>query len=305
MTIKSIKTIKSQSYYKRYKVKLRRRRQAKTDYQARGKLILQDKNKYNTPKYRLIVRVTNRDIIAQVATAKVIGDQVICAAYAHELPKYGVKAGLTNYAACYCTGLLLARRLLTKVGLDKKYEGQLEIDGDMFENEVDEGDEDDFKRPFRAFLDVGLQRTTTGAKIFGVLKGAVDGGLDVPHREKRFPGWFPAENPEDDPRFEAEIHRDYIFGQHVAKYMKSMQEDNEDKYKQHFSRYIKEGITADDMEDMYKTAHEKIRADPAHVKKVVDWKNMKTFPNKPKTPWSQRKSRAQAKIKRALAGQKA
>lgn len=36
---------------------------------------------------------------------------IVCAAYAHELPKYGVKVGLTNYAAAYCTGLLLARRV--------------------------------------------------------------------------------------------------------------------------------------------------------------------------------------------------
>lgn len=35
---------------------------------------------------------------------------------------------------------------------------------------------------FRAFLDVGLARTTTGARVFGALKGAVDGGLDIPHR---------------------------------------------------------------------------------------------------------------------------
>ena len=36
---------------------------------------------------------------------------IICAAYAHELPRYGVKVGLTNYSAAYCTGLLLARRV--------------------------------------------------------------------------------------------------------------------------------------------------------------------------------------------------
>ena len=36
--------------------------------------------------------------------------------------------------------------------------------------------------PFRCFLDVGLARTTTGARVFGALKGAVDGGLDIPHR---------------------------------------------------------------------------------------------------------------------------
>ena len=40
------------------------------------------------------------------------------AAYAHELPKYGIKVGLTNYAAAYCTGLLLARRVsLSHLGI--------------------------------------------------------------------------------------------------------------------------------------------------------------------------------------------
>ena len=47
----------------------------------------------------------------QIAYAKLEGDIIICAAYAHELPRYGVKVGLTNYAAAYCTGLLLARRV--------------------------------------------------------------------------------------------------------------------------------------------------------------------------------------------------
>lgn len=36
---------------------------------------------------------------------------IVCAAYSHELPKYGISVGLTNYAAAYCTGLLLARRV--------------------------------------------------------------------------------------------------------------------------------------------------------------------------------------------------
>lgn len=47
----------------------------------------------------------------QIAYARIEGDMIVCAAYAHELPKYGVKVGLTNYAAAYCTGLLLARRV--------------------------------------------------------------------------------------------------------------------------------------------------------------------------------------------------
>jgi len=47
----------------------------------------------------------------QVAYARIEGDVIVCAAYSHELPRYGVKVGLTNYAAAYCTGLLLARRV--------------------------------------------------------------------------------------------------------------------------------------------------------------------------------------------------
>ena len=59
----------------------------------------------------MIVRITNKDIVCQIAYSKIEGDHIVCCAYAHELPNYGVKVGLTNYAAAYCTGLLLARRV--------------------------------------------------------------------------------------------------------------------------------------------------------------------------------------------------
>lgn len=49
--------------------------------------------------------------LLQIAYAKIEGDMIVCAAYSHELPKYGITVGLTNYAAAYCTGLLLARRV--------------------------------------------------------------------------------------------------------------------------------------------------------------------------------------------------
>ena len=41
--------------------------EGKTDYRARKRLVVQDKNKYNTPKYRLVVRFTNTDVICQVS----------------------------------------------------------------------------------------------------------------------------------------------------------------------------------------------------------------------------------------------
>lgn len=76
----------------------------------------QDKNKYNSPKYRLAVRFSNKDICAQVIYATIAGDRVVCSAYAHELPKYGLSVGLTNYSAGACLGsvlLLLRPTVLT------------------------------------------------------------------------------------------------------------------------------------------------------------------------------------------------
>merc|ERR1712122_240023 len=180
-----IKVVKDKAYFKRFQVKFRRRREGKTDYYARRRLVVQSKNKYNTPKYRMIVRFTNKDICCQIAYARIEGDVVVCAAYSHELPLYGIKVGLTNYAAAYCTGLLLARRVLKKMNLDSAYEGNTEINGEHYYVE----DQDGGPGAFRACLDVGLARTTTGAKIFGAMKGAADGGLDIPHSEKRFPGY--------------------------------------------------------------------------------------------------------------------
>merc|ERR1711937_1017867 len=172
----------------------------------------------------------------------------------HELPRYGVKVGLTNYAAAYCTGLLLARRTLQKFNLDSIYEGNTEINGELYNVE----DEDDGPGAFRACLDVGLARTSTGAKVFAALKGAVDGGLDIPHSEKRFPG-YDSERKE----LNADVHRQHIFGLHVSEYMKTLQEEDEQQFKRHFSRFLKNGVTADSMEGMYQKAHAAIRADPS------------------------------------------
>jgi large subunit ribosomal protein L5e len=258
-TNRLIKVQKNKAYFKRCQPKFKRRQVGKTDYQARRGLCAQYKNKFNTPKYRLIVRATNRDVICQVAYPRMSGDVVICAAYAHELPKFGVKVGLTNYAAHYCTGLLLARRLLAKMKLDKLYEGQKEVDGDEYNVEPS----DDGPGPFRCFLDTGLTRTTTGNKVFGALKGAVDGGLDIPHSTKRFPGY---DNEEDN--FDAETHCKYIFGGNVAEYMDKLKEDDEEAYGKQFSQYVKNGVDSESLEAMYEKAHDAIRADPGHAKVV-------------------------------------
>lgn len=153
--------------------------------------------------------------------AKLQGDFVLTAAYSHELPRYGIKHGLTNWAAAYATGLLCARRALTKLGLADKYEGQVEPDGSIKEVEaLGEGN----PRPFKCYLDTGLKRTTTGSRLFGAMKGASDGGIFIPHNSKRFPG-YDIESKELD----EELLKGYIFGAHVSQYMESLEEEDDEK----------------------------------------------------------------------------
>merc|ERR1712127_1083531 len=102
-------------------------------------------------------------------------------------------------------------------------------------------------------LDVGLARTTTGARIFGAMKGAVDGGIDIPHSTKRFPG-YDSETKEFN----------------VADYMRQLMDDDEDAFKRQFSQFVKNGVVADNVESMYKNAHAAIRANPDLKKEGKD-----------------------------------
>merc|ERR1712170_33627 len=280
-----VKVVKNKAYFKRFQVKFRRRREGKTDYYARKRLVVQDKNKYNTPKYRMIVRCSNKDITCQIAYARLEGDRIVAAAYSHELPNYGVKVGLTNYAAAYCTGLLLARRVLKKMNLDSAYEGNTEINGEHYMVE----DNADGPGAFRACLDVGLARTTTGAKIFGAMGGAADGGLDIPHSEKRFPGY-----DRDAKEYDADMHRERIFGGHVSEYMEYLEEEDNQKYKEHFASYIDAEVEGYGLEELYESVHEAIREDPSPSEKK-EFTPDKSFKRKPKLTWDERKAAVAAK----------
>merc|ERR1712222_275472 len=108
-----------------------------------------------------------------------------------ELRGYGLNCGLTNYASAYATGLLTAGRLLKAKQMADMYKGNDKIDGALYSVQDHMGE----RRPFKAYLDVGLVRTTTGNRVFGAMKGACDGGLNIPHNEQRFPG-FRWEKPE-------------------------------------------------------------------------------------------------------------
>jgi len=131
----------------RYRVPLRRRREGKTDYQARKSLVL-------SRKPRLVTRNSLKNVAAQILVAKPHGDEVLVAAHSNELKKYGWKAPTGNVPAAYLTGLLC--------GLKAKSKGVKE-----------------------AILDIGLIAPTKGAKVFATLSGVLDAGVDVPHNEEK------------------------------------------------------------------------------------------------------------------------
>ena len=185
-----------------------------------------------------------------VHCAEVVGDKCICTATSKELPRYGLKNGLKNFAAAYATGLLCARRLLQKVGLDELYEGNDDPDGEVVSTEagkktyfVEELDDD--KRPFKCLLDVGVTTTTTGHRVFAALKGASDGGLDVPHNHKRFAGY--------DKEAKDTTLRPWPIDQGrscLSTWRSSWTRTT--KYQQLFSKYIEEGIEPDGLEDLHR-----------------------------------------------------
>ena len=151
---------------------------------------------------------------------------------------------------------MIARRALNKLGLDEQFEGVEEPDGEFQLTEAAEVD-GETRRPFKCYLDVGLARTSTGAKVFAAMKGASDGGIYIPHSENRFPG-YDIETKELD----AETLRKYIFGGHVAEYMETLADDDEERYKSQFQGYIDDDIEAEGLEELYQEAHKAIREDP-------------------------------------------
>merc|ERR1712032_236049 len=182
----------------------------------------------------------------------------VAQATSRDLTHFGIPCGHTNYAAAYATGLLCARRVLKKMELDDQFKGKETIDGEEYHVE----DEDGERRPFKCILDVGIRTTCVGASMWGALKGAVDGGLHIPHSTKNFPGYKPAEEKGAESEYDAEAHKARIFGEHVQEYMEMLQEEDPTKYEAHFAKFLKEGIDAEKLEDMYKNGHSKIREDP-------------------------------------------
>ena len=78
-------------------------------------------------------------------------------------------------------------------------------------------------------------------------QGALDGGLDIPHNEKRMVGYDKGAK-----KMDAETLSKYIYGGHVEEYMETMQEEEPEKYQAHFAKYIEAGVEPGEVEDLYK-----------------------------------------------------
>lgn len=100
------------------------------------------------------------------------------------------------------------------------------------------------------------------------MKGAVDGGLNIPHSTKRFPGY-----DNESKSFNAEIHRNHIFGKHVGDYMKSLEEEDPEAFKRQFSRYIKLGINADQVSLLFSSSFFSIK----YIESFVQFKITQYF----------------------------
>lgn len=300
-----VKDIKNTAYYKRYQVRFRRRREGKTDYYQRRRLICQRKNKYNTPKYRFVVRRTNQKVICQVVSSTVTGDLIRAQAQSTELKRFGVTAGLTNYAAFYATGLLCSRRLLATIDEENKgLEGWESIanrfnivpetNGEYIDIQK-ESEMKDIGRPFVCFLDLGLRRSSKGARVFAAMKGAVDGGIHIPHSDKIFPKPKEVEAKKGQKKEAAKVVpgatlRERLFGVHVQTYMDILSKDKE-AYKKQFSKWDeclkKAGVKK--IEELYKKVYAEIRKNPKPVyakKKITkqDRQNKKKAVADPKEP---------------------
>lgn len=266
----------------RFQTKFRRRRDGKTDYYQRKNMIRQDINQYNTPKYRLVTRITNAKVLCQIIYATIKGDRVLCQADSTELKRHGLTAGLTNYSACYLTGLLLARRLLKKIGMADTYKGAKAIDGNDYDVSVDAEALKSSRRAFKAVLDVGLKRTTTGARVFASLKGACDGGLHIPHSVKRFPGYTKEGKKTT---YNANAHKDRIYGAHVDAYMQHLKKEEPEKFKKHF-RVWEDTLKAagcKTVKDLVTKVIEKIKANPDREARPKKEKKPIKYADKQKT----------------------
>jgi len=134
----------------RYKVPRKRRREGKTNYYKRYRMIISGQ------KLRAVIRKTGRQIIVQIIEFSPSGDRTIAAAVSKELRKFGWLGDLHNTPASYLTGLLAGLKA-RKTGI--KF----------------------------AVPDIGLHPSIKGSRVYAAIRGLNDAGIKVPASPDIFP----------------------------------------------------------------------------------------------------------------------
>jgi large subunit ribosomal protein L18 len=192
----------NKKYGKKRTVQHRRKRATRTNYKKRLALL-------KSGKPRLVIRKTTNTIIAQIVQYEPEGDRVLVTATSTELRKLGWKAHTGNMPSAYLTGLLVAKKAQNV-------------------------------KVKEAILDLGLTTPAVGGKIYAVLKGAVEGGLKIPHSDDPLPA---------DER---------VQGKHIADYATAIRQD--ERYQRQFSGYIKSGQQPENIQKNMEEIKQKIKA---------------------------------------------
>jgi len=185
-----------------YNLRFRRRTSGRTNYAKRRKLVA-------SGPAPLVVRPSNKHIVAQIVQAQPFGDHVLASAHSSELKEFGWSAPCGNLPAAYLTGLLAGRRA--------KANGVTE-----------------------AVLDIGLHARGPGSRIFAAAKGAIDGGLNLPHDDSALPT------------------AQRIHGEHVQSYSKKLASEPE-RYKKMFSGYLRQKLKPEDLSEQVKQVEGKMK----------------------------------------------
>ncbi|HID60764.1 MAG TPA: 50S ribosomal protein L18 [Hadesarchaea archaeon] len=175
----------------RYKVQSRRKREGRTDYRQRLNLL-------RSGKPRLVTRISLKHVTAQVVQVAPTGDTVLASAHSKQLEKFGWKASGSNVPASYLVGLLCGYRAV-KAGAGG------------------------------CTLDIGTYDVAPQAKVFAVLRGAIDAGLNIPHDGRILP------------------KEDRITGKHISQYADKLKKEDPKAYQAKFSSYLARGIPPEQM----------------------------------------------------------
>ena len=101
-------------------VQFRRKRESKTDYKKRIKLLLGN-------KARAVIRKSLNHISIQLIKYNPKGDIIIISAHSRELKELGWEANTSNIPAAYLTGLLMAREIAREIEERVQYPGEIKV----------------------------------------------------------------------------------------------------------------------------------------------------------------------------------